>query len=144
MHTSPAVVLVIEKHPIMRDALCTAIASESDLTVVVPVADISEALQTLDTLSPDMILFALGNNGQGNELETLKSLRKILPAIPILALTTNEVAGQDQAALLAGANQVLIKAAPRADLIQAFQEVWAQAIIDHPEVNQEKEVNQAR
>jgi DNA-binding NarL/FixJ family response regulator len=138
MQTNPSIVLIIENHPIMREALCTAIASESDLVVVSPAASGPEALQMLAVLSPDVILFALGNNGKENGLETLKSLRKTMPVIPILALTTNEVTGQDQAALEAGANRVLTKAAPRAELIQALYEVWGQALKDHSEIRSKK------
>ncbi len=137
MQTNPAIVLVIEKHPIMREALCTAIASESELMVATPGVNGLEAVKMLGTLNPDIILFALGNNGQ-NGLEALKMLRKFLPAIPILALTTDEVAEQDQAALDAGASRVLTKAAPRAELIQTLHEVWRQAIMDHSETRPKK------
>jgi CheY-like chemotaxis protein len=53
----------------------------------------------------------------------LKSLRNAYPEIPILALTSNELNGQEQAALAAGAGAVLTKAASRANLIRGLREL---------------------
>ncbi len=71
-------------------------------------------------LKPDLILIALGNPGW-DDLQTLHTLRQALPAVPILALTTNEVLNQEQAALDAGASSVVPKAVPREELIGKLQ-----------------------
>jgi DNA-binding NarL/FixJ family response regulator len=85
---------------------------------------------------PDIILLALGNPG-GNEMGTLETLRKSLPETPILALTSSEVEGQEQAALEAGARMVLTKAAPRTELIRQLREMRTQAIMSRPAVEPE-------
>jgi DNA-binding NarL/FixJ family response regulator len=149
METIPASVLVIESHPMMRAALCNAIAEEPDLTIAEPVINGAEASQVviaikpdtiLLTYKPDLILLTLGNPGL-DDLETLSILRRSLPDIPILALTSNEVDGQEQAALRAGAQAVLTKAAPRTELIGKLRELWMKEIMNHSEVNLEKETN---
>jgi DNA-binding NarL/FixJ family response regulator len=131
MKTIPARVLVIESHPLMRAALCAAITAEPDLQIVEPATDgdisyqvtVSSQQEVLFYASkPDAILLAQGNPGW-EEIQALKSLRNAYPEIPILALTSNELNGQEQAALAAGAGAVLTKAASRANLIRGLREL---------------------
>lgn len=129
MEIHPTSVLVIENHPLMRHALLNAIAEEPGLKVVESNLIAKEALtisvmdDVLFLLSePDIILLALGNPGQ-DELGVLKALRGTLPETPILALTSNEVPGQEQAALDAGAQAVLTKAASRSEIIEMLREI---------------------
>lgn len=122
MDPVPASILIIESHPLMREALCAAVAEEPDLSVGMKAANGTEALQVLKCLSPDIILFAMDNPGT-DELASLKSLLQTLPEIPVLAFITNEVDGQEQAALEAGVHAVLSKAATRAELITALREL---------------------
>jgi DNA-binding NarL/FixJ family response regulator len=148
MDTMPARVLVIENHPMMRAALCAAIAEESDLQVVEPATEGENSYQlTVSSQQdvffcagkPDLILLALGNPGL-EELEALKRLRESLPEAPILALTSNEVEGQEQAAAEAGAQMVLTKAAQRRELLQALRELYTHALRTHPETGWKQEV----
>jgi len=138
MNITPASILVIEMHPLMREALCDAISDEPDLSVGMKAADGATALQMLRVILPDMILFAMGNPGI-DEMEALKILRQSLPAIPILALTSNEVLGQEQAALESGACTVLTKATSRTELINELRELWTREIMNHSDQNSEKE-----
>jgi DNA-binding NarL/FixJ family response regulator len=123
MKTTPASVLVIERHPLMREAFCSAINDEADLTVSGQAANCMEAFSNWGLskqANPDIILFALGNPEQ-DELETITSVRKLLPETAILALTNNEIEGQKQAALNAGAHMALSKSEPRKALIEALR-----------------------
>jgi DNA-binding NarL/FixJ family response regulator len=128
MNTNPASVLVVENHPLMQEAICSAIAAEPDLKVAALAFNSAEALQMMSAIQPDvihladMILFAVGNPGL-DDLEALKEMQKSLPDTPILALTSNEVPGQEQAALNSGARMVLTKASPRAVLINTLREL---------------------
>lgn len=131
----PGFVLIIEKHPLMREALCDAISDETDLSVGMRAANGLEALQMLTILLPDIILFAMGNPGT-DELKTLKIMRRSLPHTPVLALTSNEVPGQEQAALNTGAYAVLTKAATRAELLSKLREM-----INDSSVHLEKEAD---
>jgi two-component system, NarL family, response regulator DevR len=129
MESLPASVLVIESHPIMRTALCTAIAEEPGLRVAEPNGSDPQSL-TISVLGNiydlphnlDIILLALGNPGQ-KELDVLAALHRLQPGIPVLALTSDEVPGQEQAALEAGAQAVLAKSASRGEIIHALQEM---------------------
>lgn len=119
MRTPPATVLVIEGHPMMRAALCSAIADEPDLTIAGVTSDAMKVLNIAETLHPDLILFSVGNPGW-QELFALTLLHDAHPTIPILALTTNEVQDQEQIALNYGAQVVLTKSASRAELLHSL------------------------
>jgi DNA-binding NarL/FixJ family response regulator len=118
----PACVMIIEKHPLMREALATAISDEPNLIAGMKVATGMDAVKMLRIILPDMVLFAVGDPG-AEELEALKILRQSLPEVPILALTSNEIPGQEQAILQVGAHAVLTKAATRLDLIDKLHEM---------------------
>jgi DNA-binding NarL/FixJ family response regulator len=120
MHSSPATVLVIEKHPLMRAALVNAIADEPDLTIAAIASDAGDTLRIIESLQPEIILFAIGNPGE-KDLQSMQELRKHSLNAALLALTTDEILGQDKAALAHGADAVLAKTAPRAELLQALQ-----------------------
>ena len=122
MTVTPASVVVIESHPLMRAALCAAIADEPDLTIAAISASGSDVLSTLETLHPDIILFALEAAG-AEDMAALKRLREKLPSASILALTSDESAGLEQTALESGAGAILTKSATRNDLLVALRKL---------------------
>jgi DNA-binding NarL/FixJ family response regulator len=143
MNLIPASVLIIESHPLMREALCAAISDEPDLSVGMKVANGAEALQVLRVILPDIILFAMGNPGI-DELEALKIVRFSLPETPILALTSNEVLGQEQVALEAGACAVQTKVATRSELITALREMRMKALKKNSQDHLSEEANEKK
>ena len=120
MQTSHATILVIEKHPLMRAALVNAIVDESDLTIAAVASDTGDIWKIIESLQPHIILFAIGNPGK-DDLEALRVLRERAPKTAILAMTTHEILGQDQSALAHGADVVLAKTAPRAELLRSLR-----------------------
>ena len=141
MDATYASVLVIESHPLLREALCAAISDEPDLRVGMQAASGAEALQMFRIILPDIILFAVGKPELDN-LNALRTLRQSLPETPILALTSNEVPGQEQRVLEAGAGAVLTKSASRAELIGKLREFWMEILVDHSPVNVKKEADE--
>lgn len=81
-----------------------------------------QALEILPYLNIDLILFSIGNPSM-RDLQSLSILRQAWPNLPILALTANEVEGQEQAALQNGAQDALSKAEPRANLIEHMHQI---------------------
>ena len=140
MNLLPASVLVIEKHPILREALCMVIADQPDLKVAAQATSGAEALKMVQASCPDMVVMAVGNPGL-DDLESLALLRKVLPGAPILALTSNEVQEQEQAVLQAGASLALTKSAPRVELIEKLRELWKKALMKLSDANTMKEAN---
>jgi DNA-binding NarL/FixJ family response regulator len=130
-------ILVIEEHPMMRESLCAAITEEPDLKLV----EVSTAIDAFELQisdqhdvfflanKPDIILMALGNPGL-DDLKAITSLRKKLVDTPILALTRDELPGQEQAALERGAHAVLAKSVSREDLLNALRSLQADESLD--------------
>ena len=149
MKTVPASVLVIENHPMMREALRNAITAEPGLSLAEPVFDGSEKLWMAIAVQPDTILLAYkpdiilfsfeGSGSKENDLETLIVLRKSLPDTPFLALISGEVEGQEQVVLDAGVQAVLTKATPRDELIEKLKELGGLKILENGKVAVQKE-----
>ncbi|MCE9645898.1 MAG: response regulator transcription factor [Chloroflexi bacterium] len=119
MISVPSTVLVIDSHPLMREALCFAIADEPHWKAGMQADNVSQALKLAAVVIPDIILLALNHSDQ-NDMKDLATLRKSLPATPILALTSDETTGQERAALEHGAQAVVKKSAPRSELLNAL------------------------
>ncbi len=124
MQISPTTILVIEKHPLMRAAIVNAIMDEPDLTITAVAADGGDTLRIVESLQPEIILFAIGNPGE-EDLKTMQELHKRVPAAVVLALISDEVDGQDQSALELGADAVLAKTVSRAELLHTLRLVKA-------------------
>lgn len=136
MESKNTTVLVLENHPLMRESLCAAIAAESDLKIVEVSPEDANAFQLrlssrYDVLflasKPDIVLLALGNPGL-DDLRALIDLRTKLDDTPILALVTDEVPGQEQAALRYGAQAVLSKSVSREGLLEALRAVKSRSL----------------
>lgn len=140
MNNIPATVLVIEPHPLMREALCAAIADDPELKVGLQTGHVTEALRMARRILPDIILLAL-SYADPADLGELRVLHRSLPHIPILALTRNEGRGVEQAVLEHGAQAVVTKSAPRAELIRVLRQMRRQVFASHPETFLPKEAS---
>ena len=58
-------ILIVDDHPMMREALVTALEDESDLQVIGEANNGIEALELADELKPDIILMDLLMPGMG-------------------------------------------------------------------------------
>ncbi len=122
MSFPPITVLVFEPHPLMRDALCSAIACETDLEVVGQTTTYKDTLVAVTQLRPSIILFALCNVSNA-DADILRTLRSLAPEAHILALTSDEAIGHEAGALASGAQAVLDKTASRDDLLRSLRQV---------------------
>jgi len=148
MESLPASVLIIEGYPLLRVALCNAVAAEPDLQIAMVDLDDSLTLEIpgmedvlLVPNKLDLVLLSLGNPGL-RELNALRVLHHARPQIPILVLTSNEVPGQDQAALEAGAQAIVSKSASRGEIIQALRVMRRKYSIHCHSDIQSQEVNE--
>ena len=146
-HTS---VLVIEPHPLMREALCTTIALEPDLCLLKPSAMDPNAFPLIipshdDVLflagKPDLVLLSLGNPGL-EDLKTLADLRKKLPDTYILALTPGELPGQNQTALEYGAHAVITKSVSQKELLETLRSIHMHSQVTSNKMKSNRSINQ--
>lgn len=118
--STPVTILVIERHPLMRAAIVSAIADEPDMIIAAIASNGLETMQLVESLQPEIILFAIGNPGD-EDLEMMQELHKRVTTAVVLALISDEVQGQDQSALEYGADVVLAKTASRAELLHTLR-----------------------
>jgi DNA-binding NarL/FixJ family response regulator len=114
--------LITDDHPMMREALLTALAEEADMEVVGEASNGIEALRLAQECSPDVILMDLLMPG----MDGLEAIGRILEAHPnakILVVTSLEDEDKVLAAVQAGALGYFPKTAPRSYLLEAIRKV---------------------
>jgi NarL family two-component system response regulator LiaR len=117
-------ILVVDDHPLMRQAICTAIESERDMEVAGEATDGNEAIAQALKLHPDVIVMDLLMPGKDG-LEAIVEIRAANPEARILALTSSSDDDLVVAAIEAGVQGYLLKDTPRDQLLEAIREVHA-------------------
>ena len=114
--------LIADDHPMMREALLTALAEEADMEIVSEASNGIEALKLAEEYRPDVILMDLLMPG----MDGLEAIGRILEANPqakILVVTSLEDEDKVLAAVQAGALGYFPKTAPRLYLLEAIRKV---------------------
>lgn len=114
--TIPLSVVIVDKHPMMRTAISTAVSSTDRLSVMAEYADCSDFLHTTSHAMPHVILLGIGNPGL-DELSMVRVLRRSCPTAKVLVLLSGELPGQEEVALRYGAHYVLEKTVSRDELL---------------------------
>jgi NarL family two-component system response regulator LiaR len=115
-------ILIVDDHPMMREALLTALADEPNLHVVGEASNGIEALKLADELAPDVILMDLLMPGMDG-LEAIAKLQESHPQIKIMVVSSLEDDEKILAAVQAGALGYFPKTAPRNYLLEAINKV---------------------
>ncbi len=115
-------VLVVDDHPLMREALCAAIEVERDMEVAGEATNGQDAVEQTRALQPDVIVMDILMPGMDG-LEAIKTIHKERPQIPILALTSSTEESHVLAAVRAGALGYLLKDTSREELLRGIREV---------------------
>jgi len=125
-------VLVVDSHPLFRDAVSRLLQREADLRVVAEVGTGREALMAIKRLRPDVLL--LGVNRQDTGIEFLRELARLGRTPPTLVLSAFPEDGYVLAAMKAGARGYLAKTIDGGTLIQAIRMVMrGVTVFDLPE-----------
>jgi two-component system, NarL family, response regulator DesR len=113
-------VLLAEDQAMVRGALVSLLGLEDDIEVVAEVGRGDEALEAARTARPDVALLDIGLPGMDG-LEVAAALRRALPEVRVLMLTTFNRPGYLRRALEAGAAGFLLKDAPAVELARAIR-----------------------
>jgi NarL family two-component system response regulator LiaR len=115
-------IMITDDHPMMREALVTALSEEPDFEVTCQASNGFEAVKLALECNPDVILMDLLMPG----LDGLGAITEICAANPqarILVFTSLEDDDKVLAAIQAGALGYFPKTAPRAFLLEAIRKV---------------------
>jgi two-component system response regulator NreC len=115
-------VLVADEGGIMRDGLCALLESDDTLEVVAATAIRGEALQTLTTAQPDVIIIDFAADLKSGP-ETIAQLRRRWPEVRVLVLTVRRDETFIETALRAGADGYVLKTDSRTELFNAVHRI---------------------
>ena len=103
-------ILVVDDHPLTRDALASLLA-QGGFDVVGEAAEGAEALELAETLQPDLVLLDLSMPGLDG-LSALPRLRAAAPGCEVVVLTASGTEDDLLAAIRGGAAGYLLKSEP--------------------------------
>ncbi|MCP4138952.1 MAG: response regulator transcription factor [Chloroflexi bacterium] len=115
-------ILIIDDHPMMREALVTALEDEPNIEVIGEANNGVDALKLAVELKPDVILMDLLMPGMGG-VEAIAKLQENHPHIKVMVVSSLEDEEKILAAVQAGALGYFPKTAPRTYLLEAIQKV---------------------
>ncbi len=118
MDSPQASVLVVEKHPLMREAICTAIQEDPFLNVAAQFSS-SEEASSLENTQPSVILFSL-ERLTAKDILSLRRLRQTLPDIPIVVLANQYSPEQEHSAKEWGKIRILSRSVSCSEFIDAL------------------------
>jgi DNA-binding NarL/FixJ family response regulator len=115
---------IVEDQPDMRESLAECLGNVPGLRCVGAHASAEAGLREIPKENPDVILMDINLPGM-NGIQCVTRLKKLLPQIQILMLTTYDDGDMIFDSLRAGANGYLLKNMPQEEMVQAVQQVHA-------------------
>lgn len=116
-------VFLLDDHPVMRAGIRVLIEQNHDLTVCGEAASANVALDQAQRLVPDLFVADLSLKSGTSGLELIKSLKTVLPDMPVLVVSVHDERYYAERALRAGALGYVMKLEPAERLIQAVRTV---------------------
>jgi DNA-binding NarL/FixJ family response regulator len=130
---NPITILIVDDHPMMREALRTAIETEPDLQVVAEAGNGQQAIELALALRPTVIVMDLYlplKDGLAASAEIMAQH----PDARILAITSSTEDEKVVAAMQAGVIGYLLKDSPRDEFLRGLRQVAAGQTFLPPEV----------
>lgn len=121
MADSPATILLIDDHPLLRQGIKQLVDMEDDMTVVGQASNATDGIRLAIELEPDLILLDL-NMPDINGIEALGMLREQGVGSRIIIFTVSDHEHDVVAALRAGADGYLLKDMEPEDMIRQLHQ----------------------
>ena len=122
-NTNPISVLLVDESLIFLRIATRFLDAHDDIVIVGAIREGEKALAQLENLEPDIVLIDIAAPDLLGGLKFIPRLRAALPGVGIIALTLIGTGGYRQAALEAGVDDFVPKAAMGADLLSAIRRV---------------------
>jgi DNA-binding NarL/FixJ family response regulator len=115
-------IVIAEDHRILREGLKALLSDSDDMQVVAEAEDGIEAVRSVETHHPDLILLDLAMPRMDG-ISAIKEIKSRFPETKILALTIHESEEFILETFRAGANGYCLKEASHAELVTAIKTV---------------------
>ncbi|HKT34239.1 MAG TPA: PAS domain-containing protein [Nitrospira sp.] len=116
-------VLLVDDHAMVRQGLRTLLGDYRDLTVVGEAANGDEAIDSAESLQPDIVVMDINMPGRTG-IEATAEIKKRHAHIQVIGLSVNTTLETQKAMHEAGAVMVLTKEAVVENLYKAIHDVW--------------------
>ena len=120
----PIRILIVDDHPMMRSGLADIISSQPDMCVAGEFDDGARALESFETLRPDVTIMDVAMPEMDGVL-ALEAILRLNSRARVIMLTAMQGDHQMRRALELGAAGFMMKRSLRKDLIDAIREVHA-------------------
>ena len=138
---SPASILIVDDHPMMREGLALQISAQADMVVCGQAEDVRGALQLVEAGSPDLTLVDMSLKDSSG-IDLITDIASRFPAVKTLALSAYEESLYAERALRAGAMGYLTKQLTQEKIFDAIRTVLSGKRYLSPEMT-ERLVGQA-
>lgn len=127
-----AKVLIVDDHPITRGGLTMLVDRESDLEICGEACDIDDALQLIESTSPDIAVVDISLE-TGNGIELVKEIKARFPKVRMLVWSMYDESLYADRALKAGASGYINKKNARETIVAAIRTILAGNVYLSPE-----------
>jgi len=117
-------ILIVEDHTLMRAGLRALLSQEPDLEIVGESDNGRDAIRSIGSLSPHLVLIDLTMPGT-NGIEAICEIKRRYPNVRVLVLTIHKTDEYIHESLKAGANGYILKDATQDELRGAIRSVLA-------------------
>jgi DNA-binding NarL/FixJ family response regulator len=114
--------LLLDFHPILREALASFISRETDIDVCAQTGEPCKALEHLSALEPHLALIEISMSGE-NGIELIKRIHTEFPNVNILVFSHQDEGLYAERALRAGAKGYIMKHAAIDEVMGAIRKV---------------------
>jgi DNA-binding NarL/FixJ family response regulator len=115
-------IVIAEDHTILREGLKSLLRADPAFDIVGEAEDGRDAIQCVQTLSPDLVLMDL-SMPRMNGLDALKEIKKLNPEAKVIVLTVHKTEEYVLTTLQAGADGYVLKDATHSELVMAIKNV---------------------
>lgn len=119
---SPARILIVDDHPVVRRGLAQVIADESDLLYCGEAADAGEALRQIDATSPDLVVVDISLRS-GHGIELIKQIKARESRVKMIVWSMHDDSLYAERALRAGAMGYINKQESIDHVVDAIRQV---------------------
>jgi DNA-binding NarL/FixJ family response regulator len=129
----PVRIMLVDDHPLIREAIAHLVASAPDFELVGEAADGKECLERIADLRPDILILDIAMPDMNGE-QVSRELRHRYPELKIIALSGYNDRQFVRAMIKAGAKAYVVKSASGRELIHALRAVASGKNYLSPEV----------